>query len=293
MMRYNKLYLNFGRMLCFLLSFLLSLLIVGVIFISVLRLNSNNSSTIKRVLTSSNYCSNLYQEIESNAKALTISTGLPMEVLAGVFQSDEVHSEVISYVEAIFRDEKYSPDTQKVLERLEQKIKDYLNEKSIRVDTEISQNIDEYTALVTEEYDRSLSLPIIENINRMKIDYRILVIYGLLIGVGIMAALFILSLYDRRDSWYHQFLFYLYSSAFAAAIMLAVIPLILLSKDLYRRLQITPPSLYYLVLDYIKVNLQTLVYYSILLAAISFILLLIERVSGAKFIKYLSCLKRQ
>jgi hypothetical protein len=235
----------------------------------------------------------LYQEIESNAKGLTISTGLPMEVLEGVFQSEEVHSEVVSYIESIFRDEKYSPDSQKVLERLEKKIKDYLNEKNISVDTELSQNIDEYTALVTEEYDRSLSLPIIENINRLKVDYRILLLYGLLTGVGIMTALFILSLYDRQASWYHQFLFYLYSSAFAAAIMLAVIPLILLSMELYRRLQITPPSLYYLVIDYIKVNLQTLVYYSILLGVTSFILLLIERVSGVKFIKYLSYLKRQ
>jgi hypothetical protein len=216
-----------------------------------------------------------------------------MEVLEGVFHSEEVHAEVIAYIEAIFRGKKYSPDTQKVLERLEQKIEDYLSKKNIRVDTELSQNINEYTALVTEEYDRSLGLPIIENIYRMKIDYPVLIRYGIITGVGIVIALLMFSLYDRRTSWFHQLLFHLYNSAFAAAIMLVVIPLILLSKELYRRLQITPSSLCYLIIDYIKVNLQILVNYSILLGVISVVILLIDRLSWVKSIKYLSVLKRQ
>jgi hypothetical protein len=222
--------------------------------------------------------------MESNAQMLTISTGLPIEVLDGVIQYEEVQAEVVSYIEAIFAGEKYSANTQKINERLEQKIEAYLAEKNIRVDTEMSKNIKEYTSLITDEYGRSLDLPIIEKLYRINIDY--LILFSLITGLTIIFALLIFSLFDRRNSWYHPLLFDLYTSTFAAAIMLAVIPIILLSKQLYRGLQIAPSSLYYFVIDYIEVNLQRLVYFGILLGVISIILLLIERVSGVKFIKF-------
>ncbi len=291
MMRENKLYLYFVRIISFVLAFILSLLIVWIVFLSMLRLNGMNSNTIKRVLSSSDYYNNLYQEIESNTKMYMISTGLPTEVLEGVFQSEEIQDEVVSYIEATSIGEKYSPDTQKVRDRLMKKIDAYLNEKNIRVDSEISKNIDEYTTLVSDEYGRSLKVPIIEQIYKMNIDYHML--FGLISGVSALLTLLLLSFFDRRYPWYRRLLYYLYNSTFAAAIMLAVIPLILLSKQLYFRIQIMPTSLYYFAVDYVKVNLQYLVLFSILLAVISIILLLIERVSGAKLIKIVSCLKRQ
>jgi hypothetical protein len=226
----------------------------------------------------------LYQEIESNAKLYTISTGLPMEVLDGVFQSDEVQAEVVSNIEATFLGRKYSPNTQIIRERLEQRIEAYLDEKNIRVDTEITQNIDEYTALVTEEYSKSLDLPLIERIDRIDLDYRIF--FRLIIGLCVVIGLLIISLFDKDNQWYQQLLFYFYNSTFAAAIMLAVLPLILLSKQLYNRLPITPSSLYNFTVEYIKVNLWTLIRFSILLGVLSIILLLIGRVSGIKLMKY-------
>ena len=291
MMRQNKLYVYLGRMICFVLTFLLSLLIVWIVFLNMLRLNSVNSNTIKRVLISSDYYNKLYQEIESSTKMYTTSTGLPPEVLEGVFQSEEVQAEVVSYIEATFLGEKYNPNTQKVRERLSQKIDAYLDEMNIRVNSEISENIDEYTTLVAEKYSRSLDLPIIEQIYRMNIDYQIL--FSLITGVSVLIALLILSLFDRRNPWHRQFIFCLYNSTFSAAIMLAVIPLILLSKQLYLRLQIMPSSLYFFAVDYIKVNLQILVFFGILLGVISIILLLIERVFGAKLIRFVSSLIRQ
>lgn len=290
MMRRNKIYLMLRRIVCLVLAFLLSLLIVGIVFLSMLRLSNNNSNTVNRVLASSDYYNNLYEEIVSNAKMLTISTGLPMEVLDGVFQAEEIQAELDSYIEAIFAGEKYAPNTQSVRERLEKKIDAYLAEKNIRVDTEITNNINDYISLVTDEYSGSMDLPIIEKLFRMNIDY--IFIFGMVTGLSIMFALLILSLLDKRSPWYQQLLFYFYTSTFSAAIMLAVIPLILLSKQLYRGLQITPSSLYYFVIDYIKVNLQTLVYYSMLLSAISIILVLTKWVFGAKFIRYVIRLRR-
>lgn len=283
-MRHNKLYLSLRRMICFVLALLLSLLMVGIVFLNVLSLNSTNGNIIKQVLTSSDYCNILYQEIESNAKLYTISTGLPMEVLDGVFQSDEVQAEVVSNIEATFLGRKYSPNTQIIRERLEQRIEAYLDEKNIRVDTEITQNIDEYTALVTEEYSKSLDLPLIERIDRINLDYRIF--FRLIIGLCVVIGLLIISLFDKDNQWYQQLLFYFYNSTFAAAIMLAVLPLILLSKQLYNRLPITPSSLYNFTVEYIKVNLWTLIRFSILLGVLSIILLLIGRVSGIKLMKY-------
>ena len=283
-MRYNKLYLSLRRMICFVLAFLLSLLIVGIVFLNTLSLNNTNGNIINQVLTSSDYCNILYQEIEGNAKLLTISTGLPMEVLEGVFQSEEVQAEVVSNIEATFLSRKYSPNTQIIRERLEQKIETYLNEKNIRVDTEISQNIDEYTALVTDEYSKSLDLPLIERIDGMKLDYR--VFFRLIIGLCVVIGLLIISLYDKEKQWYQQLLYYFYNSTFTAAIMLAVLPLILLSKQLYNSLPITPSSLYRFTIEYIKVNLWTLIRFSILLGVLSIILLLIGRVFGIKLMKY-------
>lgn len=290
MMRHDKFNLRIKPVICCLLSFLLSLLFVAIAAVSTLRLSSTNSNTMKRVLVSSDYCNNLYKEMESNTKMFTISTGLPMEVLEGVFQLKEVKAEVNSYLETTFRGEAYYPNTEKVKDRLEQKIEAYLNEKNIRVDTETDQNIGEYITSVTEEYSRSLELPLLDNVVRMNKDYWVL--YYLIAGVCVMITLLILILRGIGRPWYHQFIFYVYTSTFATTIMLAVIPVILLSKSLYSRLQISPSSLYNLVTDYIKVNLQALLRFSALFCMISFVLLLINHISWLKLMKYVSNLKR-
>ena len=290
MMRHIKFYLRLEPIICFMLSFLLSLLFVVIAVVSTLRLSSTNSSTMRQVLISSNYCNNLYQEIESDTKMYTISTGLPMGVLEGVFRFEEVQAEVNSYIETTLRGETYYPDTEKVRKRLEQKIEVYLNEMNIRVDTETYQNIGEYITSVTEEYGRSMEFPLLDNVSRMNKDYWVL--YYLIAGVCAVIILLILILRHRGKLWYHPFLFNLYTSSFAATMMLAVIPAILLSKSLYSRLQISPSSLYYLATDYIKVNLQTLLRFSALFLMVSLVLLLIDRISRLKLMKYVNCLIR-
>lgn len=270
-------------MSCLLLAFVLSVLILGMTVLSIFDRGFTNSSNLKNTLLTSNYYESLYQEIDSNTKRLTASTGLPGEVLEGVLQIDEIRADVNSYLDAALRGSQYSPDVQGIRERLEKSIEEYFAQKKTRIDTGASENIKELTDLVTEQYSRSTKLPLIERINSVMLqnNLRICGAYG----ICAVIILFILCWRERKKRWYQPFLFYLYCSALAASIMLAVIPAVLLFNQLYHRLSIYPPSLYELITNCIQSSLQTLLFSSVLLGFIALGLLVLQWAFRVKRIK--------
>ncbi len=290
MMRYRGLYMKHRRLICYAISFLLSLLFVAIAVLGTFRLSSLNSSAIRSVLLYSNYYNNLFQEIESDTKLYTIANGLPLKVLEGVFQLDEIQTQINNYIEETLHGRRHYTDSKKVKERLEQKIKDYLNEMNIRSDREVDQNIEAYIASVTEDYGKSLEVPILEDIVTINRDDRSL--YYLITGVCVMVTLLILILYHKGKPWFYSTVLYIYTATFAAAIMLAVIPTIILSKELYNRLQIAPSSLYDLATAYIKINLKVLLSFSGIFCVISFLLLLFGSISRTNYAKCLKWLKK-
>ncbi len=269
-------YRRVRQLLCILLSFLISLLFVSIALLTVLKW-SFSLNDINRVMVTCNYYDSLLQEIEGDAGMITLSTGLPIEVLEGVFQINEVQEEVNLRLQNAYSNQQYQPDLDIIKSRLKDKVEYYLEEKSITPDDALSQSINDYINSIANEYQNSLRIPLLDRMLRFIADNH--VNYYAAISVLLCFALIMMFAIYKLSPFVQSLLLYSYNSTLAAALILAYISKILMADRLGVELQKAPNSLNNLLLDYIEKNLHNLFEISVVLTILSLALLLAHRIS--------------
>ena len=264
---------------CVIIAFLISILFVCLALLTTIRW-SFSLNTLYRVMDSSNYYSNLLQEMDKNAKIITMPTGLPMEVVDGVFQLQEVRDGVASQLNYIFHKEEIDPDLDIIKTRLKEKVEQYLAKKEVVPDIERSGYINNYINSVANEYRNSLKIPLFDYLYRLSIDHQKLyiIVFAVLVGIILIAMIVLYQL----NPLLRKFLFYTYCSTLATALMLAILSLKLVKDKVLSIFHFVPKSLGGLVNDYIVANFHNLFIVSVLFLFLSLILLMIGRVVKIK-----------
>jgi hypothetical protein len=279
----KKRLIRFRKLLSILLSFLLSIVFVGLAGLITLSYSSFNEKAVQDILLSSDYYHNVSLEIESDSNMLTLPTGLPLEVVKGVFSEDEVRQDVDSYMEAAVLGEAYQPELEEFQNRLRHNIGIYLAGEEIVPDQQQSADIDEYIETISKEYAEAIKLPLLEYWIQLIQEYQIIHFLGVIICVSIILLLLIL-LY-KLNPWFHRFLYYVYNGTMAAGLMLAILPILTLSHGLSAGIQVMPASFNHFAIEYMTRCLRTLLGISILFIVLSFAILLSERIIKSNLIK--------
>ena len=112
--------------------------------------------TIK-MLEKENYYSKLYAQIIEKFKDNTIQSGLDDEVLNGIITEQQVEEDIKSLIAGIYNKSKYTINTEKVKEKLEENIKKVIEENSKKISNQEQQAIDIYVTTIGNIYSREIS----------------------------------------------------------------------------------------------------------------------------------------
>ena len=271
------------KILSFIITFLASLLLVGVAVFTALSW-SLNYHRVSKVLDNSNYYTNRAQEIESDLKIITMPTGLGLEILDGVIIENEIQEEINLQLLNAFHNGDTLSNPEKVKDRLKDKLDQHLEKKGVSSEQELSLYINNYINSVSNWYSNSLKIPLMDDMIRSINNHRLL--YSLVIPVMIGLILIMMLLLYQWNS-FRGFLFYAYSSSLAAALMLIVLRRVIIA-GISSGLQIRPNSLKLFCGEYLNVISHSLFNLSILLVLLSLILLLATRASKIKVLPKLS-----
>lgn len=257
--------------LCTILSFLLSLALVGLAILFIIRLSCFDRNSLYRNLISSAYYQNVLSEIYEKAESITLTTGLSVEVLNNSMVLDEVKNDINNYIKVGFRGETYEPDTTLIEKRLRENINDYLAQERIEPNQEQKKNIKLYVSSVTEEYTNFIKIPLFNFFITAKENYSNIYIIGL--ASFIITIIIVVSMLLIMNQWIHRALRYMAYSTTAAAFMIATAPAALLYTGLYKKLQLSPQYFYDFAMTFLTDIFRTMIYCSFCLAVISIILL--------------------
>ena len=254
------------------LSFMLSLTLVGLSLIIVIGLSCFRITSIYDDLSASNYYENVQAGIYDKAEAITLPTGLALDVLKDTVALDAVERDVKGYVRASFQGKTYQADTTGLRSKLEQNVNGYLMSVGIQPDKDQKANIVTYLQLVTDEYNNSIKIPLLDYLISARNVYQKILYVGIFICSAVMGVIVFLML--SMNGWRQGTLEYLTYSTLATAMMLAAAPAFVLLSGFYRRLRLSPEYFYQFTMTYITRLFEVLLYTGLYFGVISIILML-------------------
>jgi len=221
-----------------LLSFLLSMVLVGLSLLMVLQYYCFQENAILRALSSSNYYKNSYTELVNRVTTATLPTGLPIELLQEVFRQDELEEDTVAYIEALFHDKGYLQDDVKIKTKLKASIDAFLDRQDGIEGIQLDKRINEYIDLLLIEYKKAVKLPLLDYFMKIRKEYQIIHFLGMSFCVSMIVLIIIILL--KLNGWLHRSLRYIAYSTLASALMLGVVPILLLMSKSYNRLHLSP-----------------------------------------------------
>lgn len=226
-----------------------------------------NKTLILDSMNKTSYYNSIITYTQEKAESLAIPIGIPAEVFNDVFTLDETYAEGNALIKAKLNGANYTPDTTNVKQRIVANINTYLTTQNLSVTSEQKANITTFAQTVADEYSNNLSIPYLQYYVQLRNMVSKLVMIGL--PVFLLLSLFAIVLLIKLHTWMHRALRYIAYSTLAASLMTAVLPIYILAKGVYRRINISPEYFYNFVMSYITQSIFTFLYISLLLLAIS------------------------
>jgi len=263
---------NIRSLLCIILSFILSIVFVGLVVLCVIQWSCFNKNTFYRNLLSSKYYENIQSDIYAKAEAITLPTGLSLEVLDNTIELYKIHQDVNGYMEAGFRGEAYEANTMLMESKLEQNIDQYLRLEEITPDKDQRENAAYYVESISDEYRKAIKIPLLNFLISERDLYN--KIYPIGIATCIVVIIFIVSMLIKMNKLVHRTLRYVTYSTTAATFMIAIAPALALYSEFYKRIQLYPLYYYNFAMIFITNIFNTLIHFSIWLAVVSIVLMI-------------------
>ncbi len=137
----NKIRVIFG----YLFSFVTILLIVSLSLLFIFKYTVFKKSYIENILIKNNYYTDVYNDIYSDMEDYMMSSGLPEDILNGIFSEKELKKDINTFLNNIYLGKKTVLDTSYIKERLNKNIDDYLKSNNVEVtnDTDLDSFVDE------------------------------------------------------------------------------------------------------------------------------------------------------
>lgn len=261
------------NILCTILTFLLSLCVVGLTVLIVIKFSCFSKSSFYQNMTSNDYYNSVQSLIYENAEALTLPTGLPVEVLEEAIDIYSVHKDVNGYLDAAYTGDKYKTDTSTISFKLDQNIRDYFEKEQITPTEEQEHNIASYIESITDEYTKSVQMPLLNYFIQVKNIFNKIFIIGLITFLLIIAIISFSII--KMHHWLHRGIRYLVYGTLSSALMVTIFPAVILTSGFYKKVNLSPQYFYNFAMSYITNLFQSLIYSGISLGILSVILIIV------------------
>ncbi len=252
------------------LSFFLSLIIFGLLFLLGTRIGVGSRSTMLAALDSSDYYNSVHQAIEQNVITFLKPTGLPASVIEGVFSKEAVRMDARQIIINECNQKEYTVVFDSINETFQSNVEQYATKHGLIMTKE--DGIKQLTDRIQSIYLHTIQFPFTKYLVRFQnivadILYPLMII-AMLTGIGI----FILLI--KIQKWQHRGLRYCAYGVMGGTLMTIALPAIILVTKFYQRVQISPEYLKEFVTEFLQWGFLSYIYIS-LLGVLTFIVLLI------------------
>ncbi len=244
--------------ICSTFSFILTLLILILYLCLGFSFGVFNNQSVIKNLNKSNYYSEVYNQLDKDAKELISKAGFPVTVLEDVITFERVYVGGRNYVANTLSGNDADINTMNLREDLTHNIDTYLSEQGIRRTDEQNDGIDELISELEENYVSSIELEFINYYRDYKVKFinliRIMLPILLLIIGGLCLCIFKLNRYKHRSLRYINYSF------IASSLMVILFATYLLISKQYAKIDALPDFYNKFITLYLKWDIMVFLY---------------------------------
>lgn len=264
------------KLLSSLLAFFLSVFLTAGTVCIAIYLGYFTENKVLDSLNAKDYYTDVEEFFIEDAKDLTLPSGLPVEIVEGMVDSNTVHDDVRGYVKASFRQEEYIFATDKLKKNLTENVNFYFAESGTEMTQLQKDTLPEYVQSVADLYEEDLKVPLVDKIPAIRnVFLKVMIVVlavSALLGMGIIITLI------RMQRWKHRGMRYIVYSTLATAGMTALPAIVAFTSGFYKKINISARHTYYALTGYIENGFLIFLYAAVfwliasagLLAGISF-----------------------
>lgn len=138
------------------LGFICSVLLFVLVMLAIFKLTIFNKNYVLKQITSDDYYTKVYEEINEDMKNSLLSSGLDETILNGLLTKNDVKKETKNLIGSIYSGSKFNVDTESFKEKLNKNIENYLKEKNIQVTDQ--KSLDTFVSNIVSVYKKEISL---------------------------------------------------------------------------------------------------------------------------------------
>jgi len=185
------------KVVSLIISFILVFLILGLVGNIVLKSTVLDKEYVLNKMNETEYYRSMSEEINSGFEEYIYQSGLPVDIINGIYTDEQVRSDVNSFVDYIYNDRQdFVVSGAEVKATLDERINKYLTEENIKLNEVGRANIDTFEELIVNEYNVKvqISTTVYEGLRNVfltinKVEGMILGNVGLIIGIVVCVAL--------------------------------------------------------------------------------------------------------
>lgn len=141
------------NLVCIVLSFILSLVILVNMFYSVLEDKFLDKNYLLSKMEETEVYLQISREIESGFEKYIYQSGLPEDIIKDLFTEDIIRNDVLSIVNCIYEGTEINLSSQTIRNNLDNKIEQYLVSEGKTLNEQGKENINKFEDLIVNEYD--------------------------------------------------------------------------------------------------------------------------------------------
>lgn len=142
------------KVVSLLISFILVFLILGLVGNGILRSTVLNKDYVLTKMDETEYYRSMSEEINSGFEEYIYQSGLPVDIIDGIYTDEQVRADVNSFVDYIYNDrDDFVVSGAAVKTTLDDKINNYLTEENIKLNEVGKENINTFEELIVNEYN--------------------------------------------------------------------------------------------------------------------------------------------
>lgn len=244
------------------LSFLIMVCLTILIFFSCLAVTVFRADFLARLMNDRYYQSVMDTLTETLKQKLASPSNLPKEAFDGLFSRGQMKEDVKSNLNAKLAGINSGYDRERVRQKVIERLKSYADGRGADIS---GTNLESLADYCMEEYDRHIGLFFLDDFAALRNRFDELFAY-ILPGFSMLLILLNLFLF-KLHRFKHRAVRFCACSMFSTALMLIPFPLFLLLCGAYRRINITPEYVKYLLVETVNKGLTGLVLSGIAAAA--------------------------
>ncbi len=261
--------------ICIFAAFLLSVCFLIVALMLSLKIGYINIDQIIGAYSNTGYFTKVYESLLSDCENEASASGLSGEVFDGVFTTETLKADILSYTTETINGSVYEFQTKELEDTLAKNITTYAEKNNLTVDGDLNEVIKNFTENIIDYYKTSVKFPYLDQIAQVFTLFQKLFLY--ILSASIIFILILLVALKRLTSFKkNRFFRYMAYSLLSASMSLLVIPIFCYQTGFYKKIVFTPEYVYRYVVSYVENGLSVFTSIGIILFVLGLICAIIE-----------------